>query len=106
MKEYIMITTTFSNQEEMEDVVHLLLDERLVSCCQIKEIQSLYHWKGKVENEKEYLVLMKTKKDLYKEVEKEILNHHSYEVPEIISYEITNGYSKYLNWIEDETKSI
>ena len=32
MKEYIMITTTFSNQEEMEDVVHLLLDERLVSC--------------------------------------------------------------------------
>ena len=49
---------------------------------------------------------MKTKKDLYKEVEKEILNHHSYEVPEIISYDITNGYSKYLNWIEDETKSI
>ena len=46
---------------------------------------------------------MKTKKELYKEVERTILENHSYEVPEIITYNIEDGYSKYLNWIDKET---
>ena len=47
---------------------------------------------------------MKTKKTLFKEVEKEILKIHDYETCEIISYDITNGNEKFLKWIEEETK--
>lgn len=106
MKEYILITTTFNNKSEAQKVIDILLEKRLVSCCQINEIESFYHWKGRIQNEKEYLVIMKTKKILYQKVEKEILKYHSYEVPEIVSYDITNGYHRYLDWINNETESI
>ena len=47
---------------------------------------------------------MKTKRNLFKEVEEEILKGHDYETCEIISYDITNGNEKFLKWIEEETK--
>lgn len=47
---------------------------------------------------------MKTKKILYSDVEKAILENHSYEVPQIVAYDISMGYSEYLKWIDKETK--
>lgn len=76
-----------------------LLTERLVSCCQKISMTSSYHWKGKIETNLEYLVQMKTRKELYLEVEKEILKNHSYETPQIICYDISNGSQDYLSWI-------
>lgn len=104
MSKYILITTTFDNKDEANKIINLLLKERLVSCCQISNITSSYHWKGNIEVSDEFLVQMKTKKELYKDVEKVILDNHSYEVAQIVSYDITDGYSEYLKWIEDETK--
>lgn len=104
MSEFIMITTTFDNKEEANEISELLLKERLVSCCQLNNITSSYHWKGKIEHTEEYLLQMKSKKDLYKEIEKVILENHSYETPQIIAYDIVDGYKGYLEWIEEETK--
>ena len=104
MNQYIMITTTFDNKDEANKIIDLLLNERLVSCCQLSNITSSYHWKGKIEKVDEYLLQMKSKKELYKEVEKVILDNHSYETPQIVAYDIVDGYSKYLKWIGDETK--
>lgn len=101
---YIMVTTTFESEEEANKVINVLLEKRLVSCCQMSNITSSYHWKGKIECEKEFLVQMKSKKTLYKEIETEILKIHSYETPQIICYEIEDGYKDYLNWIDEETK--
>lgn len=101
---YIMITTTFDNKEEADKVVNYLLEKRLVSCCQLSNITSSYHWKGKIEHSDEYLLQMKSRKELYKEIENEILKLHSYETPQIICYDIVNGYQGYLDWIEEETK--
>ena len=103
MKQYIIITTTFDNKDELNKVSKILLEERLVSCCQIYSIESSYWWKDSIVDANEYLLKMKTKKELYKEVERIILENHSYEVPEIITYNIEDGYSKYLNWIDKET---
>lgn len=103
MNKYIMITTTFDNEEEANKTVQILLEKRLVSCCQLSNITSSYHWKGSIAHEKEFLVQMKTRKELYKEVEKEILNIHSYEVPQIIAYDIVLGHKDYLEWIDQET---
>ena len=104
MNQYIMITTTFDNKDEANKIIDLLLNERLVSCCQLSNITSSYHWKGKIERAEEYLLQMKSKKELYKEVEKIILNNHSYETPQIIAFDIVNGYKGYLDWIKEETK--
>ena len=102
MDKYIMVTTTFNDKKEADKIINLLLGRRLVSCCQVVSIGSSYRWDGKVVKDNELLVLMKTKKSLYKQIEKLILEHHSYEVPEIVYYEIKNGYKDYLNWIGDE----
>ena len=101
---FIVVKTTFEKKEEAFQMARLLLDKRLVSCVQISEIYSLYRWKGKVENEHEFIVTMKTKKKLYKEVEKTIKENHSYETPQIIAIPICKGSVEYLKWIEEETK--
>ena len=104
MTKYIMITTTFDNKDEANKISELLLKERLVSCCQLSNITSSYHWRGKIEHTEEYLLQMKSKKELYKQIEKIILNDHSYETPQLIAYDIVDGYKGYLDWIEEETK--
>lgn len=82
-------------------VIILLL---LVSCCQLSNITSSYHWKGKIEHTEELLLQMKSKKELFKEIEKVILDNHSYETPQLIAYDIVDGYKGYLDWIGEETK--
>ena len=104
MNKYIMITTTFDNEEEANKVITALLEKRLVSCCQMSNITSSYQWKGSIAHEKEFLVQIKTRKELYEEVEKTILELHSYETPQILAYDITLGYKGYLDWIDEETK--
>ena len=104
MNKYIMITTTFNNKDEANKISELLLKERLVSCCQLSNITSSYHWKGKIEHEEEYLLQMKSKKELYNQIEKIILENHSYETPQLVAYDIIDGYKEYLNWIGEETK--
>ncbi len=104
MSKYIMITSTFDNMDELEKVSRILLEKRLVSCTQVSTIKSTYYWKRKLVTSDEYLLMMKTKKVLYSEVEKVILENHSYEVPQIVAYDICMGYSKYLKWIDEETK--
>ena len=51
-----MVTTTFDNKDEANKIIDLLLNERLVSCCQLSNITSSYHWKGKIEKAGEYLL--------------------------------------------------
>ena len=104
MNKYIMITTTFDNKDEANKISELLLKERLVSCCQISNITSSYHWKGKIEHAEEYLFQLKSKKELYNQIEKIILENHSYETPQLVAYDIIDGYKEYLNWIGEETK--
>ena len=104
MSKYIMISTTFDNKEEANKIIELLLEKKLVSCCQLSNITSSYQWKGKIEHTAELLLQMKTKKVLYKEIEKVILDNHSYETPQLIAYDIIDGFKGYLDWIGKETK--
>ena len=102
--DYILITCTFKTKEEAERIGNELLEEHLVSCYQMREIATKYNWKGSLYSDKEYAVNMKTRKSLYPDVEKFILDNHEYEVPEIVYYDIAGGSKKYLDWIEEETE--
>ena len=99
-----MVLTTVDKEEKADEIAKSLLEKKLAACIQIFPIKSHYKWKGKIENSKEFLCLIKTKKSKYKQVEKEIKLVHNYETPEIISIPITNGSKGYLDWLSKEVK--
>jgi len=101
---YCIVFTTAGSQDEANKIAGALLESRTVSCVQMAPIKSSYHWKGKVENADEIHLTVKTKDELYSEVERIIKANHSYEVPQIVKVAITGGLPSYLDWIEAETK--
>ena len=103
---YIVILSTTSNAEEATRIAEKLVTDRLVACVNIiPGIQSIYWWNNGVQNEQEVLMIMKTEKSRYEDVERAIKSLHSYEVPEIISLPLENGSEGYLKWIENTLKS-
>jgi periplasmic divalent cation tolerance protein len=103
MKSFIQVTTTTESREQAKKIADFLVEQKLVACVQIVgPIESTYRWKGKVENAQEWLCLIKTRDDFYKEVESAIKEMHSYETPEIIVVPILKGSKEYLNWLDDE----
>ncbi len=95
----ILILSTFPNKEEARKIGGELLNKKLIACYNLTPIESAYWWKGKVEKTNEVLMIMKTNKN-FKKVENFIIEHHSYETPEIIAIEPSSVTEKYLKWIE------
>jgi periplasmic divalent cation tolerance protein len=104
MGEYIQVFTTVQKREDADRIASVVVRKRVAACAQILgPIHSTYWWKGKVEEAGEWLCVMKTRKDLFSDLEKEIGSIHPYEVPEIIALPIVAGSKSYLQWIDDET---
>ena len=104
MEDFIVILVTASSEEEAKKIARSLVEKRLVACVNIiKDVQSVFRWKGKISDEKELLLIIKTRKKLYKNVEEEVKRLHSYEVPEVIALPIVLGSMDYLYWIDSET---
>ncbi|KKC99626.1 MULTISPECIES: divalent-cation tolerance protein CutA [Photobacterium] len=103
VKEFCVVLTTFSDDEVGEAIIHSLLNKHLAACIQVQSIDSYYHWKGKVQADKEKLVVIKTTHDKYSAIEADILANHNYETPEIICLPIVAGYPDYLEWVRAET---
>ncbi len=104
MEDFIIILVTTSSEEEGRKIAQVLVEKRIAACVNIiNDIESIYRWKGKISDEKEVLLLIKTRKKLYKSVEGEVRKLHSYEVPEIIALPIISGSKDYLYWIDSET---
>lgn len=103
--EYIVVITTTDEFSIAEKISTFLVENKLSACVQISEIdESIYTWEGKIEKVKEYKCTIKTKKNLYREVEKAIKKIHNYSIPEIIAIPIIDGNKDYLNWIDEVTK--
>ncbi len=104
MTKYYNIKTAIDSKEIANEITKSLLEKRLVSSVQQKEISSSYWWNNQIETSHEYLLEMKTKKSLYKKVEQEIRKLHTYEIPEIYAEEVKEGLPEYFKWIEENTK--
>jgi periplasmic divalent cation tolerance protein len=105
MEKIIQITTTADNRSIIENIGRNLVEKRLIACAQILgPIQSVYRWKGNVEDTNEWLLLMKSKASLYPAIEEEIQRQHPYELPEIIAISIDKGLAGYMEWVANETK--
>ena len=100
---HIQISTTTATKSDAVSIANALLDNNLAACIQIiGPIQSHYRWKNIREKAEEWLCLVKTRDDLYTQVEEAIKNNHPYDVPEIIAVPIIGGSAEYLQWLGDE----
>jgi periplasmic divalent cation tolerance protein len=99
---FIFVLTSVAGEVQARKIAKAILKEKAAACVTITDVaSSFYHWKGKIESAKEYLLLIKTTRPAYSLLEKTILKNHPYEVPEIIALPILKGHAPYLKWIED-----
>jgi len=99
-----MILTTVGSLDEAERLAAMLVREQLAACVQITTITSTYTWQDVLHRDPEWLLLIKTKADLYGQVEDALHVHHSYDTPEILQVPIVEGSAPYLAWIAENTK--
>jgi periplasmic divalent cation tolerance protein len=104
-KTAIIIFITASSEEEAKKIATALVKEKLVACANIiPKIISIYWWENKVCQEDEVMLIAKSTQPLFSTIKDRVKSLHSYKVPEIISFPISEGLPEYLNWIEDVTK--
>ena len=104
MTDVSLVTITVGSGEEALTIAQTVVAERLAACVQIiPRIRSIYRWKGEVCDEEEQLLLMKTRSDLFPTLQNRIRELHSYEVPEIVSFPISDGLPEYLSWVIENT---
>ncbi len=100
----ITVMTTADRKEVLELIGRTLLEKRLVACFQISgPITSVYWWKGALEETVEWKGTMKTRDELYYEVERELKALHPYDVPEIVAVKTAEALSDYAEWVCKET---
>jgi periplasmic divalent cation tolerance protein len=103
--EAIVVLMTAANGEEAARLADLLIGAHLAACVQIlPEIESVYRWQGKIERQAETLLLVKTTRSRFEELEREVRALHSYETPEIIALPIVTGSAPYLEWLRESVK--
>ena len=103
--ETIVVFVTCGSEEEAQKIARRLVEERLAACVNIiSAVRSLYRWEGKIWDEKEWMLIIKTQKKRFQDLEKKVKSLHSYAVPEIIALPIVEGSGSYLKWIEEMTE--
>jgi periplasmic divalent cation tolerance protein len=100
----ILVLTMLPDADAAVGLARTLVAEKLAACCNIlPAIRSIYRWKGNVEDANEVLVLIKTRNEHFDRVQARILELHPYEVPEVLSLPVEQGYYPYLEWLARET---
>lgn len=103
--DHIQVFTTIDSKEAAEKLASAVLNERVAACVQIVgPVSSSYWWKGKIDRAEERLCIMKSRTNLYRQLETVVRANHSYEVPEIMAIPIEAGFDGYLKWMEGELK--
>lgn len=98
--EPIVVLITAPNRDEASRLAELMVNQQLAACVQIlPEMESIYVWEGKMQRESEVLMLIKTTRAKFNELEQKVREVHSYETPEIIALTITAGSAAYLKWL-------
>ena len=100
-----MIYVTTGSKKEALDIGRALIEARLAACANvIGGVTSIFRWQGKIEEEAEAVLILKTRRGLVDEATAKIKDLHSYDCPCVLSYAINGGNSDFLEWIVKETK--
>jgi periplasmic divalent cation tolerance protein len=106
MDEVVICVVTVPEGDTGQNMARTLVEERLAACVNIvPKIRSIYRWEGRICDDPEALLWIKTKRSLIKEMEQRVKEVHPYEVPEIIFLSVEDGWKEYLSWVVSETKT-
>ena len=101
----ILVLTSLPDAEAARKLAHDLVEARLAACVQIgAPVESLYHWRGRLETAREVPLAIKASADAWPDLERAIRAGHPYELPEIVAVSLSHGSPDYLAWIDAETR--
>lgn len=102
--QFSLIYITCKDEEEASYIARNLVETGLVACANVlPEIRSIYKWEGKLTEEPESALILKTRKDYFPRVEEKIKELHSYDCPCILSFDIAQANTGFLDFIEKST---
>ncbi len=102
----VAMLSTAAGEEQALQIARALVGERLAACVNIiAPIRSIYRWRDAIEDDRECMLVIKTRANLAVRVERRVKELHSYEVPEIIALPIVAGSRAYLQWLLDSTSA-
>jgi len=105
MSDPIVVLVTCGSEEEAAKIANSLIEGGLAACVNIiSPVRSIYRWEGKIWDEKEWMLIIKTQKRRFEDLEKKVKSLHSYSVPEIVALPIVEGSTPYLKWLEEMTE--
>ena len=100
----VIVFTTIANEAEAVTLIRELLDRRLIACGTIQTgSRSIYRWEGKIADESEAVLLLKTRSGCIEGMRRAFAELHPYKVPELLAVPVTGGLERYLGWINSET---
>jgi periplasmic divalent cation tolerance protein len=103
--DFLLVMCTCPTREVASAIATALLEERLAACInQLPGVKSLYRWEGRIEDDEELLLLIKTTAERFPALEKRVRNLHPYDVPEIIGLPLTAGSDDYFEWIRNSVR--
>ena len=101
MTDKIVVLSTCGTEEEAAKIARMLVEERLAACVNVlPRAQSYYRWKGQVESAEEWLLVIKSSRQLFAPLRAAIEKAHSYELPEVLALTVTDGAESYLAWLQ------
>lgn len=102
--EFIVVLVTAPTEEEAVKIANTLVGEKLAACANIiKGVRSIYFWQGKVEDDSEVLMVIKTRASLFEKLSKRVNELHPYDVPECVALPIADGLKPYMDWLSKVT---
>ena len=103
MTEKIVVFSTCGSEDEAVKVGRALVEARVAACVNIvPKIRSIYRWKGEVQDDSEWLLVIKSSRSLFDRLKAELRKVHSYEVPELLAIPVVDGSPEYLDWLNRE----
>jgi periplasmic divalent cation tolerance protein len=103
---HLVVLTTIGGEKEARGLIRGLVEDRVVACGTMVGATSIFRWEGAVTEESETLVLLKTRRERWHDLEAAVARRHPYDVPELLALPVEAGLDAYLNWVNRETSTV
>jgi len=103
--EALVVLCTAPTAEVAAELARALVEARLAACGNVVPgVRSIYRWQGRVEDEPEVLLVLKTTRERYPALRDELVRRHPYEVPEVLALPVEAGSAPYLAWLAAQVR--
>jgi periplasmic divalent cation tolerance protein len=102
----IVVLTACDSEQQAQTLARHLIEHRLAACVNILPgVRSIYRWKDQIEDAEEFVLVIKSRRDIFPKLRQAIAHLHTYEIPEVIALPVVDGSDAYLGWLDRELVS-